>query len=100
MTGAGRNRITSPFSLTEKVADEVGRMREPSDGEGAPRRQTLTPGPSPVGEGGGLVAAARGVLPFPLGERVAGEAGGMRGLRRGTLTPGPSRVGEGRRADE
>ena len=33
-----------PFSLREKVADEVGRMRES-------RQQTLTPNPSPVGEG-------------------------------------------------
>jgi hypothetical protein len=33
-----------PFSLRKKVADEVGRMR-------ASRRQTLTPDPSPVGEG-------------------------------------------------
>jgi hypothetical protein len=66
MTGADRNRIASPFSLREKVADEVGRMREPSDGEGAPRRQTLTPNPSPVGEGGSRVCP-RVLAPYVSG---------------------------------
>jgi len=93
MTGADRNRIASPFSLREKVADEVGRMREPRQG-------IVTPNPSPVGEGSWLAAAAPGVLPFSLGEKVAGEARRMRASRRETLTSNPSPVGEGRRADE
>src|SRR5260370_41776754 len=100
MMGADRNRIASPFSLREKVADEVGRMREPSDGEGAPRRQTLTPNPSPVGEGSWLAAAAPGVLPFSLGEKVAGEARRMRALRRRALSPGPSPLGQARRPEQ
>jgi hypothetical protein len=45
--------VSVTFSLGEKVADEVGRMREslPPNGAGALRARTLTPNPSPVGEG-------------------------------------------------
>jgi hypothetical protein len=94
------------FSLREKVVDEVGRMREPRQG-------TLTPNPSPVGEGrrastGEACCSARAcrrlaaaaLLPFSLREKVADEVGRMRALRQGTLAPNSSPVGEGRRADE
>jgi cytochrome c-type biogenesis protein CcmH len=44
--------LRHPFSPREKVADAVGRMREPRRSHGRAPRANPDPNPSPVGEGG------------------------------------------------
>jgi cytochrome c-type biogenesis protein CcmH len=44
--------LRHPFSPREKVADAVGRMREPRRSHGRAPRANPDPSPSPVGEGG------------------------------------------------
>ena len=51
-----------PFSLGEKVADTVGRMREPWQSHGRASRANPHPFPSPIGEGNRAVAEVRKTL--------------------------------------
>jgi cytochrome c-type biogenesis protein CcmH len=60
----GAIRLTRlPFSLGEKVADAVGRMREPWQSHGRAWRANPHPNPSPVGEGGGKSTIQSHVAP-------------------------------------
>jgi len=75
-------RRRDPFSLWEKVADAVGRMREPWQSHRRASRTNPHPNPSPVGEGNCAplhlrhVLTARGKLLFllPLLALLAGHA--------------------------
>ncbi len=75
-------RLRYPFSPREKVADVVGRMREPWQSHGRASRANPHPNPSPVGEGNRASAGVRStpgteaklLLLLPLLAALAGPA--------------------------